>query len=135
MIHKIFFSLITVFWILGISQGYVLQGQDDDFIEITVTFDERNRLDIKDMMEQAGYEDRGDFLQLLQDITGSENWDRNLNKDDKFFIPKPVSETEIELAPPDYGDAESEMMSPVQVTPKQIEYNPTYGSTYFIRYL
>ena len=130
MIHKIFFSLITVFWILGISQGYVLQGQDDDFIEITVTFDERNRLDIKDMMEQAGYEDRGDFLQLLQDITGSENWDRNLNKDDKFFIPKPVSETEIELAPPDYGDAESEMMSPVQVTPKQIEYNPTYGSTY-----
>ena len=31
----------------GLSQGYVLQGQDDDFIEITVTFDERNRLDIK----------------------------------------------------------------------------------------
>ena len=52
MIHKILFSLITVFWILGISQGYVLQGQDDDFIEITVTFDERNRLDIKDMMDR-----------------------------------------------------------------------------------
>ena len=130
MIHKILFSLITVFWILGISQGYVLQGQDDDFIEITVTFDERNRLDIKDMMEQAGYEDRGDFLQLIQDITGEENWDRNLDNGDKFFIPKPVSETEIELAPPDYGDAESEMQLPVQLMPKQVEYKPTYGSTY-----
>ena len=63
----------------------------------------------------AGYEDRGDFLQLIQDITGEENWDRNLDKGDKFFIPKPVSETEIELAPPDYGDAESEMQLPVQL--------------------
>ena len=65
MILKLFFSFITAFWILGISQGYVL-SQDEDFIEITVTFDERNRLDIKGMMEQAGYEDRGDFLQLIQ---------------------------------------------------------------------
>ena len=129
MILKLFFSFITAFWILGISQGYVL-GQNEDFIEITVTFDERNRLDIKGMMEQAGYEDRGDFLQLIQDITGSENWDRNLDKGDKFFIPKPVSETEIELAPPDFGDAESEMMGTVELDPTPKVYNPTYGSTY-----
>ena len=77
MIHKIIFSLITVFWILGISQGYVLQGQDN-FTEITVQFDGQNRLDIKAMMEQSGYEDRGEFLKLIQDITGKENWDRNL---------------------------------------------------------
>ena len=129
MILKLFFSFITAFWILGISQGYVL-GQNEDFIEITVTFDERNRLDIKGMMEQAGYEDRGDFLQLIQDITGSENWDRNLDKGDKFFIPKPVSETEIELAPPDFGDAESEMMGTVELDSTPKVYNPTYGSTY-----
>ena len=130
MILKLFFSFLTAFWILGISQGYVLQGQDKDFIEITVQFDERNRLDIKGMMEQAGYEDRGEFLQLIQDLTGSENWDRNLDKGDKFFIPKPVSETEIEMGPPDYGDAESEMLMPTQLMPKQEEYNPTYGSTF-----
>ena len=130
MILKLFFSFLTAFWILGISQGYVLQGQDKDFIEITVQFDERNRLDVKGMMEQAGYEDRGEFLQLLQDLTGQDNWDRNLDKGDKFFIPKPVSETEIEMAPPDYGDAESEMLMPTQLMPKQEEYHPTYGSTF-----
>ena len=66
MIHKIIFSLITVFWILGISQGYVLQGRDN-FTEITVQFDGQNRLDIKAMMKQSGYEDRGEFLKLIQD--------------------------------------------------------------------
>ena len=80
-------------------------------------------------MEQAGYEDRGEFLQLLQDLTGSENWDRNLDTGDKFFIPKPVSETEIEMAPPDFGDAESEMMDTVELDPVPKVYNPTYGST------
>ena len=129
MIHKLIFSLITVFWILGISQGYVLEGQEKDFIEITVQFDEQNRLDIKGMMEQAGYEDRGAFLELIQDITGSENWDRNLDKGDKFFMPKPVSEVEIELAPQDYGDAESEMMESVSIEQKPKEYLPTFGST------
>ena len=124
MIHKIIFSLITVFWILGISQGYVLQGRDN-FTEITVQFDGQNRLDIKAMMKQSGYEDRGEFLKLIQDLTGKENWDRNLKKGDKFFISSPVSETEIE-----FGDAESEMMDTVELDPVPRVYNPTYGTTY-----
>ena len=123
MIHKIIFSLITVFWILGISQGYVLQGRDN-FTEITVQFDGQNRLDIKAMMKQSGYEDRGEFLKLIQDLTGKENWDRNLKKGDKFFISSPVSETEIE-----FGDAESEMMDTVELDPVPRVYNPTYGTT------
>ena len=125
MIHKILFSLITVFWILGISQGYVLQGKDDDFIEITVTFDERNRLDIKAMMEQAGYEDRGDFLSTMEKVTGDYNWDRNVDKGDTFTIPKPIAGTGIELV-----DAESEVMEIVETKPEPEGYNPTYGSTY-----
>ena len=43
MIHKLFFSFITIFWILGISQGYVL-GQDNS-TEVEAQFTIRNRLD------------------------------------------------------------------------------------------
>ena len=34
MIHKILFSLFVSFWILGIGQGYVLQGQETTMVEI-----------------------------------------------------------------------------------------------------
>ena len=128
MILKLFFSFITAFWILGISQGYVL-GRDN-FTEVEAQFTIRNRLDIDAMMKLAGYQNRGDFLSTMEKVTGDYNWDRNVDKGDKFFIPKPVSETEIELAPPDFGDAESEMMGTVELDPTPKVYNPTYGSTY-----
>ena len=67
MIHKLFFSLITVFWILGISQGYVL-GQDNS-TEVEAQFTIRNRLDIDAMMKLAGYENRGDFLSTMEKVT------------------------------------------------------------------
>ena len=53
---KIFFAMITMFWILGISQGYVLQGSE--MIEIEAQFTIRNRLDIDAMMKLAGYSTR-----------------------------------------------------------------------------
>ena len=49
---KIFFAMITMFWILGISQGYVLQGSQD-MIEIEAQFTIRNRRDIGSMMKLA----------------------------------------------------------------------------------
>ena len=55
MIHKILFSLFVSFWILGIGQGYVLQGQETTMVEIKAEFTIRNRLDIPAMMEKAGY--------------------------------------------------------------------------------
>ena len=84
MIHKLFFSFITVFWILGISQGYVL-GQDNS-TEVEAQFTIRNRLDIPAMMEKAGYKDRGEFLSVLEKITGNYNWDRDVKKGDIFVI-------------------------------------------------
>ena len=92
MIHKLFFSFITVFWILGISQGYVL-GQDNS-TEVEAQFTIRNRLDIDAMMKLAGYENRGDFLSIMEKVTGDYNWDRNVDKGDKFFIPKPIGMVE-----------------------------------------
>ena len=53
MIHKILFSLFVSFWILGIGQGYVLQGQETTMVEIKAEFTIRNRLDIPAMMEKA----------------------------------------------------------------------------------
>ena len=123
MIHKLFFSLITVFWILGISQGYVL-GQDNS-TEVEAQFTIRNRLDIDAMMKLAGYENRGDFLSIMEKVTGDYNWDRNVDKGDKFFIPKPIGMVEVEPV-----DAESEMMEIVEPKPEPEGYNPTYGSTY-----
>ena len=55
MIHKILFSLFVSFWILGIGQGYVLQGQETTMIEIKAEFTIRNRLDIPAMMEKANH--------------------------------------------------------------------------------
>jgi len=84
MIHKIFFAMLTMFWILGISQGYVLQGEE--LIEIEAKFTIKNRLDIDAMMKSAGYENRGDFLYIMEKTTGDYNWDRNVDKGDKFTI-------------------------------------------------
>ena len=123
MIHKLFFSLITVFWILGISQGYVL-GQDNS-TEVEAQFTIRNRLDIDAMMKLAGYENRGDFLSTMEKVTGDYNWDRNVDKGDRFFIPKPIGMVEVEPV-----DAESEVMEIVKPEPKPEGYNPTYGTTF-----
>ena len=123
MIHKLFFSLITVFWILGISQGYVL-GQDNS-TEVEAQFTIRNRLDIDAMMRLAGYENRGDFLSIMEKVTGDYNWDRNVDKGDSFFIPKPIGMIEVEPV-----DAESEVMEIVEPELDPNDYNPTYGSTY-----
>ena len=123
MIHKLFFSFITVFWILGISQGYVL-GQDNS-TEVEAQFTIRNRLDIDAMMKLAGYENRGDFLSIMEKVTGDYNWDRNVDKGDSFFIPKPIGMIEVEPV-----DAESEVMEIVKPKPEPEGYNPTYGSTY-----
>ena len=123
MIHKLFFSLITVFWILGISQGYVL-GQDNS-TEVEAQFTIRNRLDIDAMMKLAGYENRGDFLSIMEKVTGDYNWDRNVDKGDSFFIPKPIGMVDVEPV-----DAESEVMEIVKPEPKPEGYNPTYGTTY-----
>ena len=123
MIHKLFFSFITVFWILGISQGYVL-GQDNS-TEVEAQFTIRNRLDIDAMMKLAGYENRGDFLSIMEKVTGDYNWDRNVDKGDRFFIPKPIGMVEVEPV-----DAESEVMEIVEPKPEPEGYNPTYGSTY-----
>ena len=123
MIHKLFFSFITVFWILGISQGYVL-GQDNS-TEVEAQFTIRNRLDIDAMMRLAGYENRGDFLSIMEKVTGDYNWDRNVDKGDSFFIPKPIGMVEVEPV-----DAESEVMEIVEPELDPNDYNPTYGSTY-----
>ena len=123
MIHKLFFSFITIFWILGISQGYVL-GQDNS-TEVEAQFTIRNRLDIDAMMKLAGYKNRGDFLSTMEKVTGDYNWDRNVDKGDTFTIPKPIDGTGIELV-----DAESEVMEIVESEPEPEGYNPTYGSTY-----
>ena len=82
---KIFFAMITMFWILGISQGYVLQGSQD-MIEIEAQFTIRNRLDIDAMMKLAGYTERGDFLTAMEKATGDRNWDRNVEKGQTFVI-------------------------------------------------
>jgi len=82
---KIFFAMITMFWILGISQGYVLQGSE--MIEIEAQFTIRNRLDIEAMMKLAGYTERGDFLMEMERATGDRNWDRSVDKGDTFIIP------------------------------------------------
>ena len=84
MIHKIFFAMITVFWILGISQGYVLQGNETT---IKAIFTINNRLDIDAMMDASGYKDRGEFLSAMEKATGDYNWDRNVDKGDTFIIP------------------------------------------------
>ena len=123
MILKLFFSFLTAFWILGISQGYVL-GQDNS-TEIEAQFTIRNRLDIDAMMKLAGYKNRGDFLSIMEKVTGDYNWDRNVDKGDMFTIPKPIDGTGIELV-----DAESEVMEIVESEPEPEGYNPTYGSTY-----
>ena len=83
---KIFFAMITMFWILGISQGYVLQGSQD-MIEIEAQFTIRNRLDISAMMKLAGYTERGDFLMEMERATGDRDWDRNVEKGQTFIIP------------------------------------------------
>ena len=82
---KIFFAMITMFWILGISQGYVLQGSE--MIEIEAQFTIRNRLDIYAMMKLAGYTQRGDFLTEMEKSTGDRDWDRNVEKGQTFIIP------------------------------------------------
>jgi len=82
---KIFFAMITMFWILGISQGYVLQGSE--MIEIEAQFTIRNRLDIDAMMKLAGYTQRGDFLTEMEKSTGDRDWDRNVEKGQTFIIP------------------------------------------------
>ncbi len=82
---KIFFAMITMFWILGISQGYVLQGSE--MIEIESQFTIRNRLDIDAMMKLAGYTERGDFLTEMEKSTGDRDWDRNVEKGQTFIIP------------------------------------------------
>ena len=83
---KIFFAMITMFWILGISQGYVLQGSQN-MIEIEAQFTIRNRLDIGAMMKLAGYTERGDFLYEMEKATGDRDWDRNVEKGQTFIIP------------------------------------------------
>ena len=95
MIHKILFSLFVSFWILGIGQGYVLQGQETTMIEIKAEFTIRNRLDIPAMMEKAGYKDRGEFLSVLEKITGNYNWDRDVKKGDIFVIPSKLAPIKI----------------------------------------
>ena len=77
--------MITMFWILGISQGYVLQGSE--MIEIEAQFTIRNRLDIDAMMKLAGYTQRGDFLTEMEKSTGDRDWDRNVEKGQTFIIP------------------------------------------------
>ncbi len=123
MIHKLLFSFITVFWILGISQGYVL-GQDNS-TEVEAQFTIQNRLDIDAMMKLAGYENRGDFLTIMEKVTDDYNWDRNVKKGEKFFIPKPIGVIEVEPV-----DAEDEVMEIVELKLDPNDYNPTYGSTF-----
>ena len=77
--------MLTMFWILGISQGYVLQGSQN-MIEIEAQFTIRNRLDIDAMMKIAGYTERGDFLTAMEKATGDRNWDRNVEKGQTFII-------------------------------------------------
>ena len=77
--------MITMFWILGISQGYVLRGSE--MIEIEAQFTIRNRLDIDAMMKLAGYTERGDFLMEMERATGDRNWDRSVDKGDTFILP------------------------------------------------
>jgi len=84
MIHKIFFAMITMFWIMFISQGYVLQGMD---ITIESKFTINNKLDITAMMEDAGYKDKGEFLIAMEKVTGNHNWDLTVDKGDTFTIP------------------------------------------------
>ena len=60
--------MITVFRILGISQGYVLQGNE---ITIKAIFTINNRLDIDAMMDASGYKDRGEFLSAMEKATGN----------------------------------------------------------------
>jgi hypothetical protein len=84
MIHKIFFAMITMFWILIIAQGYVLQGMD---ITIESKFTINNKLDITAMMEDAGYKDRGEFIIAMEKVTGNYNWDRTVEEGDTFTIP------------------------------------------------
>ena len=95
MIHKILFSLFVSFWILGIGQGYVLQGQETTMVEIKAEFTIRNRLDIPAMTEKAGYKDRGEFLSVLEKITGNYNWDRDVKKGDIFVIPSKLAPIKI----------------------------------------
>ena len=95
MIHKILFSLFVSFWILGIGQGYVLQGQETTMVEIKAEFTIRNRLDIPAMMEKAGYKDRGEFLSILEKATGNYNWDRDVKKGDTFVIPSKLAPIKI----------------------------------------
>ena len=95
MIHKILFSLFVSFWILGIGQGYVLQGQETTMVEIKAEFTIRNRLDIPAMMEKAGYKDRGEFLSILEKVTGNYNWDRDVKKGDVFVIPSKLAPIKI----------------------------------------
>ena len=86
MIHKLLFSFIVSFWILGISQGYVLLGET---ITIKAKFTIRGYLDIAQMMEDAGYTNRGEFLTAMERSAGRYDWDRDVDKDSVFEVEPP----------------------------------------------
>ena len=58
-------------------------------IRIQAKFTLRGFLDISQMMEDAGYANRGDFLAAMEKATGRYDWDRDVDKDSVFEIEPP----------------------------------------------
>ena len=121
---------------------------DSDFIKIEVLFNDRNRLDLKAMMEESGFTDRGQFLSIMADLTGDENWDRNLDRGDIFYLPrsftiddedlkvKPINAT-VDNLEIDESDADGAMQMvtlddhiSTSKPPSEQEYFPEFESTY-----
>lgn len=121
---------------------------NSDFIKIEALFNERNRLDLKAMMEASGFTDRGQFLSIMADLTGDENWDRNLDRGDIFYLPRSftIDDEDLKVKPinatvDNLDIEESDVDGAMQMVtlddhistskpPSEQEYFPEFESTY-----
>ena len=60
-----------------------------DTIRVEAKFTLRGFLDIAQMMEDAGYTNRGEFLAAMERAAGRYDWDRDVDKDSVFEVEPP----------------------------------------------
>ena len=60
-----------------------------DTIRVEAKFTLRGFLDIAQMMEDAGYTNRGEFLAAMEKAAGRYDWDRDVDKDSVFEVEPP----------------------------------------------
>ena len=130
MIKIFLLALLLLLPVKAVAQS----DNDSDFIKIEVLFNERGRLDLKAMMEVSGFTDRGQFLSIMADLTGDENWDRNLDRGDIFYLPRSFTVDNLEIDESD-ADGAMQMVSlddhiSTSKPPSEQEYFPEFQSTY-----